>query len=190
MTTIIATELTEIEVVEVGPLSLQGPPGPAGPPGSTGPAGATGPAGPTGATGATGPAGPTGATGSQGPAGATGSQGIQGPAGATGSTGPAGPVETTQTIENLSTGTYTVVAADAGKLKRVTVTCTVTLPAAGVSTGQRVDFACISGITTFVLSGATWDVTPTPSAVARALGSFVTAIKTGGTTWALTGDLA
>jgi hypothetical protein len=142
---------------------------------------AIGPAGPTG------PAGPAstvpGPTGPQGPAGATGSTGAQ---------GPAGPVETTQVIEAVSTATYTIVAADAGKLKRLTFAgaITITLPAAGVSTGQRVDFACIGGVATFVLSGATWDVTPTPSAVARSIGSFVSAIKTGATTWALTGDLA
>ena len=140
--------------------------GPAGPAGPTGPASTVpGPAGPTG------PAGSTGATGSQ---------------------GPAGPVETTQTIEAVSTTAYTIVAADAGKLKRLTFAgaITVTLPAAGVSTGQRVDFACIGGVATFVLSGATWDVAPTPSAVARAVGSFASAIKTGATTWALVGDLA
>ena len=125
---------------------------------------------------AIGPAGPTGATGATG---------------APGATGPAGPVETTQVIEAVSATTYTIVAADAGKLKRLTgASCTVTLPAAGVSTGQRVDFVCVGGIATFVLSGATWDVTPTPSAVARAVGSFATAIKTGGTTWCLVGDLA
>ena len=101
-------------------------------------------------------------------------------------------METTQTIEAVSTATYTIVAADAGKLKRLTFAgaITVTLPAAGVATGQRVDFACIGGVATFVLSGATWDVNPTPSAVARSIGSFVTAIKMGATTWALVGDLA
>jgi len=84
-----------------------------------------------------------------------------------------------------------VVAADAGKLKRMAVTATVTLPSGGPTTGQRVDFVCIGGVSTFVLgSGATWDVAPTPSAVARAAGSFVTAIKMGATAWALTGDLA
>ena len=137
-----------------------------------GPAGPPGPAGP--ASTVPGPAGPTG------------------PAGSTGPAGPPGPVETTQVIEAVAAATYTIVAADAGKLKRLTFAgaITVTLPAAGVSTGQRVDFACIGGVATFVLSGATWDVAPTPSAVARSVGSFVTAIKTGATTWALVGDLA
>jgi hypothetical protein len=147
---------------------------------------AVGPVGPAGPTGPTGPAstvpGPTGPTGPAGPTGETG---------ATGPTGPAGPVETTQVVEVVATTTYTILAADAGKLKRLTgASCTVTLPAAGVSTGQRVDFVCIGGVATFVLSGATWDVAPTPSAVARAIGSWVTAYKTGATTWALAGDLA
>lgn len=135
-----------------------------------------------GSTGPVGPAGPAGATGPTGPAGDPG---------ATGPAGPAGPVETTQTIETVSATTYTIVAGDAGKLKRLTGTsCTVTLPATGVSTGQRVDFACVGGVATFVLSGATWDVNPSPSAVARAVGSWVTAMKMGASSWALAGDLA
>jgi hypothetical protein len=143
--------------------------------------------GPTGATGATGATGSTGATG---PASTV--PGPAGPIGDTGPTGPAGPIETTQVIEAVSTTAYTIVAADAGKLKRLTFAgaITVTLPVAGVSTGQRVDFACIGGVATFVLSGATWDAAPTPSSVARSIGSFVTAIKTGASSWALTGDLA
>jgi hypothetical protein len=137
---------------------------------------AVGPAGPTGPTGATGPAGSTGATGSPG---------SQGPAGTNGDW------STAQTIDAVAAGTYTVDAADAGKLKRMAVTATVTLPSAGPTTGQRVDFVCIGGVTTFVLGGgATWDVAPTPSAVARAVGSMATAVKMGATTWALTGDLA
>jgi hypothetical protein len=96
-----------------------------------------------------------------------------------------------QPVEAQAGTTYTVVAADSGKLIRLTGTATITLPSGGPTTGQRVDFVCIGGPATFVLGGgATWDVPPTPSAVARAVGSFVTAIKMGTTTWALTGDLA
>ena len=96
-----------------------------------------------------------------------------------------------QLVETQAGTTYTVVAADAGKLLRLTGTATITLPSAGPSTGQRVDFVCIGGPATFALGGgATWDVVPTPSAVARAIGSMVTAVKMGATTWALTGDLA
>jgi hypothetical protein len=95
-----------------------------------------------------------------------------------------------QTIETVSATTYTVVAGDSNKIKRLTATCTVTLPAAGISTGQRVDFVSIGGPATFALSGSTWDVAPTPSAVARAIGSVVSAVKMGATTWMLTGDLA
>lgn len=68
--------------VDMGPIGIQGPPGPQGP------TGATGPAGPTGLQGATGPAGPQGIQGPKGDPGATGSQG---PAGSTGAQGPAGP---------------------------------------------------------------------------------------------------
>jgi len=95
-----------------------------------------------------------------------------------------------QTIESVAGPTYTVMAADANKIKRLVVTTTVTLPSGGLGVGARVDFLCIGGPATFVLgSGASWDVRPTPSAVARSVGSFVTAIKMGTTSWALTGDL-
>ena len=96
-----------------------------------------------------------------------------------------------QLVETQAGSTYTVVAADSGKLLRLTGTATVTLPSAGPTVGQRVDFVCIGGPATFALGGgATWDVSPTPSAVSRATGSFVTAVKMGATSWALTGDLA
>lgn len=85
---------------------------------------------------------------------------------------------------------YTVVAADAGKLRRVTAATTFTLPSAGPAVGQRVDYLCVGGIASFVLgAGATWDALPV-STSARAIGSLVTVIKTGATTWALVGDLA
>jgi len=112
-------------------------------------------------------------------------------AGPVGPSGPAGITTTPRTIETISGATYSVVAGDAGKLKRVAVAATITLPSDVLSAGAYVDFVCIGGVATFVLgSGATWDVPPTPTAVARTLGSFVTAIKMGATTWALTGDLA
>jgi hypothetical protein len=96
-----------------------------------------------------------------------------------------------QPVGTQAGATYTVVAADAGVLIRLTGTATITLPSGALVVGQRVDFVCIGGPATFALGGgATWDVAPTPSAVARAIGSFVTAIKMGATTWALTGDLA
>lgn len=214
------TDTTPIKVVDVGQVGgPPGPIGPTGPTGPTGPQGTKGDTGDTGAIGPTGTAGEKWFSGTGAPAAATGVLGdwylntttgdvsektaastwtlrgnIKGPTGTTGSTGPtgpAGPVETTQIIETVATATYTIVAADAGKLKRCTQATTVTLPSAGLSTGQRVDFACIVGVSTFVLgSGATWDVTPTPSVTARSAGSFVSAIKMGATTWALVGDLA
>ena len=97
----------------------------------------------------------------------------------------------TQTVQTVAGATYTVVAGDVGTLIRLTGTATVTLPSAGPAAGQRVDFVCVGGPATFTLGGgATWDVAPTPSAVARAVGSFVTAVKMGAAAWALTGDLA
>jgi hypothetical protein len=100
-------------------------------------------------------------------------------------------VTTTQTIDAVAGTTYTVASADAGKIKRLAATATVTLPSGGPTTGQRVDFVCVGGPATFALgAGATWDVAPTPSAVARAIGSVVSAVKMGATTWMLTGDLA
>ena len=108
-----------------------------------------------------------------------------------GPTGTNGDWSTAQTVEAVSGTTYTIVTGDAGKLKSLTGTATVTLPSAGPAAGQRVDFVCVGGAATFTLGGgATWHVAPTPSAVARAIGSFVTAVKMGATTWALTGDLA
>jgi len=54
-----------------------------------------------------------------------------------------------------------------------------------------VDFVCTGSTATFVLgAGATWFVPPTPSAVARAVGSAVTAMKLGPSQWVLFGDLA
>ena len=116
---------------------------------------------------------------------------IAGPAGPQGPQGATGDWSSAQVIDTVSTATYAVVAADAGKLKRHTAACTVTLPSGELAAGQRVDFVCQAGIVTFALgSGATWDVAPTPSPVGRSVGSMMTAIKMGATTWALTGDLA
>ena len=130
-----------------------------------------------------------GGAGPQGPAGPAGpASTVPGPAGAA---GPPGDWSTAQAVDAVAAAAYTVAGADAGKLKRLTVTATVTLPSAGPTPGQRVDFVCVGGAATFILgAGATWDVAPTPSAVARAVGSFVTAVKMGATTWAITGDLA
>ena len=97
-----------------------------------------------------------------------------------------------QTVDNAMGTGYPVIANDVGKLKRITdAGTTVTLPGDVATVGQRIDFVCIAGPATFALgAGATWDVPPTPSAAARAVGSFVSAIKMTATAWALTGDLA
>jgi hypothetical protein len=115
-------------------------------------------------------------------------------AGPIGPTGSAGVISwgAARTIETTAALNYTTVAADAGKVKKLTnANPTVTLSAGGLTAGQSVDFVCIAGRTTFVLeSGAAWDVPPTPGSKARAIGSFVTAIKMTATAWALRGDLS
>jgi hypothetical protein len=109
-----------------------------------------------------------------------------------GPVGPPGPqVSFTQTVETVTGNLYSVAPTDSDKIKRMTGIATVTLPYGALATGQHVDFVSIGAPVTFVLgSGATWDIPPTPSAVSRAIGSVVSAIKTGGTNWILTGDLA
>jgi hypothetical protein len=95
-------------------------------------------------------------------------------------------------VDNVPTTTYTIVPADAGKIKRLMAVgdSIITLPSGGFSTGQSVDFLCVSSKATFVLgTDAIWDVVPSPSNVARAIGSFVTVIKMSPTAWALRGDL-
>ncbi|MET0786905.1 MAG: collagen-like protein [Paenisporosarcina sp.] len=95
-----------------------------------------------------------------------------------------------QTIENVAGATYTVVAGDVYKLKKLQVGCTVTLPNATIPTGSRVDFVTADAGSNFVLgSGAVWDIPPTPSPNMRAIGSVVSAIKMSATGWILTGDL-
>ena len=135
-------------------------------------------------------AGPQGPPGPPGPAGPPST--VPGPTGPQGAAGPAGDWTTAQTVEAVAGTAYSLVSADAGKLKRLTGAApTITLPSGVLAVGQRVDLVCIGTPATFILGGgATWDVPPTPSAVARATGSFVTAVKMGATTWALTGDLA
>lgn len=115
-------------------------------------------------------------------------------AGPIGPTGAPGVISWTaaRTIETVSAIAYTIVATDAGKIKRLTnANPTVTLPAGELTAGQFVEFVCITGRATFVLdSGATWDVPPTPGNKARAIGSFVTVHKMTATAWALRGDLS
>lgn len=74
--------------------------------------------------------GPAGPAGPAGPQGAQGPQGATGPAGATGPQGAAGPLAADVTTEDIGGTTYTVVAADLGKRKRITSgsAVTVTLP--------------------------------------------------------------
>jgi hypothetical protein len=97
---------------------------------------------------------------------------------------------------NPQTGTtYTPVLTDQGKLVTLSNTgaITVTLPSDATTAfpiGTQIDFAVINtGLATFVAgSGAT--VNGTPSLVARARWSSMTAVKYAANSWILIGDLA
>ena len=71
-----------------------------------------------------------------GTTGATGATGATGPTGATGATGPAGTFATTQSINTITSSTYTLVAADAGKLLIADVLTEIKVP-----TDAQVNFA-------------------------------------------------
>jgi hypothetical protein len=97
---------------------------------------------------------------------------------------------------NAQTGTsYAPVLTDPGKLVTLNnaAAITVTMPSDATTAfpvGSQIDFAVIgNGMATFVAgSGAT--VKATPSAVTRANGSAVSAIKYAANTWLIVGDLA
>ena len=93
---------------------------------------------------------------------------------------------------NAQTGTtYTLVAADAGKLVTLTnaAAITLTVPASTFTAGQRVDCLVLgAGMVTVVGSGAT--VNGTPSLVSRAQYSAFTVLFTSATTAVVVGDLA
>lgn len=96
-----------------------------------------------------------------------------------------------QTINAQTGTTYTLVAADAGKLVTLTNSgaITLTVPADVFTAGQRVD--CLvagEGMVTVVGSGAT--VNGTPSLVSRAQYSAFTVLFTSATAAVVVGDLA
>jgi hypothetical protein len=102
---------------------------------------------------------------------------------------------TGQTINAQTGTTYTLVAADAGKIVTLSNASpvTVTLPQdsdATFAVGSRVDFIGIgAGLVTFAAgTGAT--VNGTPSLVTRAQWSGATAVKRAANTWVVIGDLA
>jgi Collagen triple helix repeat (20 copies) len=80
---------SNVTVIEVDDVGVRGLPGDAGSPGA--PSTVPGPEGPTGPAGATGPQGVAGPTGPQGVAGPAGPQGVAGPTGPQGVAGPTGP---------------------------------------------------------------------------------------------------
>lgn len=93
---------------------------------------------------------------------------------------------------NAQTGTtYTLVAADAGKLVTLTnaAAITLTVPGSVFTAGQRVDCLVLgAGMVTAVGSGAT--VNGTPSLVSRGQWSAFTVLFTSATTAVVVGDLA
>lgn len=93
--------------------------------------------GPKGDPGEPGPPGPDGIAGTPGTAGEPGDPGIAGTPGTPGDPGPSG---ATVTVENVTGTTYTVVSADAGKIKRFTNAsgCTVTLNTGVLDVGESV----------------------------------------------------
>jgi len=194
-------------------------PGPTGPGGSgpTGPAGAAstvtgptgpqgaGPTGPTGTAGAAstvpGPTGPTGPGGAAstvpGPTGPTGPRvtGPTGPAGSTtGPTGPTGGYGLPQQI-NAQTDTYTLVAADAGRLITINSGSSKSLiipPASSVAfpTGTHIDVARLGDGALTVTGGAGVTVHATPGQKLRARYSGASMVLYAGDTWLVVGDLS
>jgi hypothetical protein len=124
--------------VAKGEPGAQGPAGPQGLQGEQGEPGPQGPQGLKGDQGDQGLQGPQGLKGDQGDPGPQGPQGPQGLQGEPGAQGPQGPQGTAGidadkiiAIENVTTSTYTLQAADAGKLKTISnaTGCTVTVNA-------------------------------------------------------------
>jgi hypothetical protein len=198
---------------EMGPTGPQGAQGltgatgsqgPTGPQGIAGSNGDTGPAGPAGSNGVTGPAGPQGIAGPTGPQGDSGVAGIAGdtgptgPTGAQGPTGPAGSGGGSSLLEqNVQAGDYTFVLADSGKhiLHPSTdaVARTYTVPA-----NSSVAFpigTCITVVNetaellTISISADTMYMAGSGLTGSRTLAQYgvVTLIKTGTTTWYISG---
>lgn len=102
-----------------------------------------------------------------------------------------GAAPATQTL-NAQTGTYTLVAGDAGKLVTMSKTAAMdlTIPKDVFSAGQRVD-VLVTNTGMVTVKGATGvTVTGTPSLVSRAQWSALTVICTASNTFVAVGDLA
>jgi len=203
------------------PLSLQGTQGDVGPTGPTGPTGATGavstvpgptgptgpsggPTGPTGSTGPTGPTGPTGAQGSLGPTGPQGSLGPTGPTGPQGIQGPTGPdlssditiLKNTIDYETSASTSYTLVFADAGKMKSFTSSSATTLI---IPLNSSVTFPVETRIDILQAGSGQVTISPTSGVTLNSksnrrkiFGQFsaATLIKVGTDEWTLIGDIA
>lgn len=119
---------------------------------------------------------------------------VIGAAGATGGTGPtgaAGDWTTAQTMKDVATTTYPVIASDLGKIIRFTssTAVTVSIPTGlGFSAGHRIDFLQYGdGQVTF---GGTATIRYTNSLKLRAKYAIATLLCLGGNEFVLFGDLA
>jgi hypothetical protein len=115
--------------------------------------------------------------------------GIKGP---TGATGPAGSWATTQVVNTQTGTTYTLLAADLGKMvtlnnaSAVTVTVGTSL---GFSAGQSIDLMSLgAGIVTIAAGGATLNGTPGLKLRARYSGATLYCVGTN--SFVLLGDLS
>jgi hypothetical protein len=173
----------ESQFIEIGVQGERGPTGAASTaPGPTGPGG-SGPTGPAGsASTVTGPTGPPG-SGPTGPAGS-----------ATGPTGPTGGYGLPQPI-NAQTDTYTLVAADAGRLVTIDSGSEKSLiipPASSVAfpTGTHIDVARLGNGAVTVTGGAGVTINATPGQKLRARYSGASMVLYAGDTWLVVGDLS
>jgi len=209
-----------------GPQGIQGIQGPAGPAGPTGATGATGPQGIQGETGATGATGAQGIQGIQGATGATGSAGTNGQGVPVGGTANQVLAKidgtnyntnwvtlsvadgTTSTAANgfgfmglpqnaTTTGSYTVVAADAGKHIYASATRTVTIPpnsgagSVAFPVGTTLTFIAGAGATmTIAITTDTMYLAGAGTTGSRTLAAhgIATAVKTTSTTWLISGN--
>ena len=144
------------------------------------------------ANGIKGPTGPAGADGAEGMPGEPGADGATGPTGPTGATGPAGSWATTQVVNTQTGTTYTLLAADLGKMvtlnnaSAVTVTVGTSL---GFSAGQSIDLMSLgAGIVTIAAGGATLNGTPGLKLRARYSGATLYCVGTN--SFVLLGDLS
>ena len=117
--------------------------------------------------------------------------GVQGPAGPTGPAGAAGDWSSAQTVNPVTTGPYTVLNSDAGKVVCWSGSGATTFTidtATSLAVGQKIDFINLTtGVLTFAGSGVT--LSGTPGLKTRAQYSAATLICVISGIYVLIGDL-